>query len=48
MRGTEVEALFYTLFESAKLSGVDPLACVIEAAKRAIADPGSVTLPTDI
>jgi len=47
-RGTEVAALFYTLFETAKLSGVDPRAYVIAAAKRAIANPGAVTLPTDI
>jgi transposase len=47
-RGTEVAALFYTLFESAKLAGVDPHAYVLEAAKRAIRKPGTVTLPEDI
>jgi transposase len=47
-RGTEVAALFYTLFETAKLSEVDPLAYVTLAAKRAIADHGAVTLPSDL
>ena len=47
-RGTEVAALFYTLFETAKLSGVDPGAYVLEAARRAIDIPGTVTLPTDV
>jgi transposase len=47
-RGTEVAALFYTLFETAKLSGVDPRAYVTLAAKRAIADHSAVTLPSDL
>jgi len=47
-RGTEVAALFYTLFETAKLSGVDPRAYLTLAAKRAIADHGAVTLPSDL
>ena len=47
-RGTEVAALFYTIFETAKLSGVDPRAYVTLAAKRAIADHGTVTLPSDL
>jgi transposase len=47
-RGTEVAALFYTLFETAKLSGVNPQAFVLEAAKRAIRKPGTVTLPADL
>ena len=47
-RGTEVAALFYTLFESAKLSGVDPKAYVLQAARRAIRNPGTVTLPTHL
>jgi len=47
-RGTKVAALFYTLFESAKLSGIDPRAYVTAAAKRAIAKPDTVTLPADI
>lgn len=47
-RGTEVAAIFYTLFETAKLSGVDPRAFVTLAAKRAIADHAVVTLPSDL
>lgn len=47
-RGTEVAALFYTLFETAKLSGIDPRAYVTLAAKRAVADHGVVTLPSDL
>ena len=43
-----VAALFYTLFETAKLSGVDPRAYVTLAAKRAIADHGAVTLPSHL
>jgi transposase len=47
-RGTEVAAIFYTLFETAKLSQVDPRCYVTAAARRAIATPGAVTLPSDI
>jgi len=47
-RGTEVAAIFYTLFETAKLSQVDPRAYVTRAARRAIAHPGAVTLPCDL
>ena len=47
-RGTEVAALSYTLFETAKLSGVDPRAYVTLDAKRAIEDHGAVTLPSDL
>lgn len=47
-RGTEVAALFYTLCETAKLSGVDPRAYLTLAAKRAIANHGAVTLPSDL
>jgi len=44
-RGLEVAALMYTLMESAKLAGVDPAAYLREATLRAIANPGTVTLP---
>lgn len=44
-RGAEVAALFYTLFETAKLADVDPAGYVLEATRRAIAVPGTVTLP---
>ena len=47
-RGTEVAALFYTLFESAKLTGVDPRAYVRKAALAAIETPGAVTLPAHL
>jgi len=44
-RGAEVAAILYTLFETAKLAGVDPHRYVLEATRRAIASPGAVTLP---
>jgi transposase len=44
-RGTRVAALCYSLLESAKLAGVDPAAYLAEATRRAIANPGTVTLP---
>ena len=47
-RGTRVAALFYTLIESAKLAGVEPVAYLAEATRRAIANPGTVTLPRDL
>ena len=47
-RGAETAAILYTLFESAKLAGVDPHAYVLEATRRAIADPGAVTLPHEL
>ena len=47
-RGTEVAALFYTMTETAKLSGIDARAYLREAATRAIKDPGTITLPSDM
>jgi transposase len=47
-RGAEVAAICYTLFETAKLTGVDPHRYVLEATRRAIATPGTVTLPEDL
>jgi transposase len=47
-RGTRVAALFYTLIESAKLVGIEPERYLREAAIRAIANPGTVTLPRDL
>jgi hypothetical protein len=41
-------ALFYSLIESVKLCGVDPRAYLSEATRRAIRDPGTVTLPRDL
>ena len=48
IRGTEVAALFYSLIESAKLSGIEPAYYLREATARAITNPGTVTLPVDI
>ena len=47
VRGTEVAAVMYTLVASAKASGVDPMAFLIECATRAKRTPGSVLLPAD-
>ncbi len=47
-RGAEVAAIFYTLFESAKLAGIDPHRYVLEATRRAIASPGTATLPENV
>ena len=47
-RGAEVAAIMYTLFETAKLAGCDPHRYVLEATRRAIATPGTVTLPEDL
>jgi len=38
----------FTLFESAKLAGVDPHGYVLEATRRAIASPGAATLPENV
>lgn len=45
-RGTEVAAVFYTLFETAKLRGVEPKAYLRRAVEAALATPGTVTLPS--
>jgi hypothetical protein len=47
-RGTRVAALCYSLLESAKLAGVEPAAYLAEATRRAIATPGTVTLPRNL
>jgi hypothetical protein len=47
-RGTRVAALFYSLIESAKLAGVEPRAYLGQAARRAIRNPGTVTLVRDL
>lgn len=44
-RGTEVAALFYSLFETAKLRGEEPKAYLRRAVLAAIANRGTVTLP---
>lgn len=48
IHGTRVAALFYSLIESAKLAGVEPAAYLTEATRRALAAPGTVTLPSDL
>ncbi|HUK62171.1 MAG TPA: IS66 family transposase, partial [Dongiaceae bacterium] len=47
-RGTRVAALCYTLLESAKLAGIEPATYLAEATRRAIATPGTVTLPREL
>jgi len=44
-RGTEVAALFYSLFESAKLAGTEPKRYVLQATYAALDEPGTATLP---
>ena len=44
-RGTEVAALFYTLFETAKVRGVEPKGYLHRAVMAALREPGTVTLP---
>jgi hypothetical protein len=44
-RGTEVAALFYSLIETAELCGVDPNVYLLQAARAALAEPGTVLLP---
>jgi hypothetical protein len=46
-RGTEVAAILYSLVESAKASGIDPIAYLTEVATRAQESPGAVLLPAD-
>jgi transposase len=46
-RGTEVAAVMYSLVESAKVSGVDPIAYLVEVATHARRTPGSVLLPDE-
>ena len=48
LRGTQVAALFYSLLESAKLAGIEPAAYLAEATRRAIENPGTVTLPSQL
>ncbi len=46
-RGTVVAATMYSLVESAKAAGVDPIAYLVEVATRAKRDRGAVLLPAD-
>jgi hypothetical protein len=45
---TNGAALFYSLIESAKLTGVEPRAYLGEAALRALRNPGTVTHARDL
>lgn len=47
-RGTEVAAIFYSLSETAKLAGVEPRAYLLHATRRALAEPGTATLPHNL
>jgi len=47
-RGIEVAAVLYSLFETAKLCGVEPKAYVLKATHAAIAKPGTATLPHEL
>lgn len=47
-RGTEVAALFYSLFESAKLAGVEPKTYLLKATHAAIVDRKATTLPHEL
>lgn len=46
-RGTKVAATFYTLLESARLQGIDPIDYLRAIVLRAIETPGAVLLPAD-
>jgi transposase len=48
LRGTQVAAIFYTLCETAKLTGIDPHAYLLLALYAAIAQPGAVTYTEDL
>ena len=47
-RGTEVAAILYSLLETAKLCGIDPVLYLRTVVERALEEPGSVTLPEDL
>jgi transposase len=46
-RGTEASAILYSLVRSAELAGVDPLAYLEAATRKALANPDAVLLPAD-
>ena len=47
VRGTEMAAIFYSLVETAKVCGIDPIAYLVEVATRARRTSGAVLLPAD-
>jgi transposase len=46
-RGTHAAAVLYTLVETAKTCGIDPIAYLIEVATAARRNPGAVLMPAD-
>jgi transposase len=47
VRGTEMAAILYSIVETAKVCGLDPIAYLLEVATRARRTPGAVLLPAD-
>ncbi len=47
-RGIQVAAIFYTLLETAKLCGVNPVQYLRQATQAALESPGTVLLPHDL
>ena len=47
-RGTEVASVFYTLFETAELCGVEPMRYLRAATEAALESPSRVLLPQDL
>jgi transposase len=47
-RGTKVAAIFYTLLQTAKLAGENPRDYLLRAARAAVDNPGTVTLPRGV
>jgi hypothetical protein len=48
MRGTQVAALFFTLCETAKLTGIDLHTFLVHALYAAVVTPGAITYPEDL
>jgi hypothetical protein len=46
-RGTQTAAIIYSLVESAKVCGIDPIAYLTEVSTRARENPGAILLPAD-
>ena len=47
-RGTDVASIFYSLMGSARLVGLNPQTFLTEATRRAIRNPGTVTIPHEL
>lgn len=48
VRGAQVAAIFYSLLGTCRQAGVNPQAWMLTALRRALARPGTVTLPHDV